>query len=148
MMTRAAARENAVLMVYAFPFVPLAELLEDRLGEDFYVRVGAEDEIFASPPNEEECLYIEQIVNGTYEHLPELDSYIEKYAVGWKFSRIPRMAVAVMRVAMYEVLYRPDIPNGAALNEAVEIAKHYEPADVVRFVNGILGTFMEKENPA
>lgn len=55
------------------------------------------------------------------------------------------MAAAVMRTAMYEVLYMPGIPNAAAINEAVEIAKKYEPAEVVSFVNGILGTFVRAE---
>ena len=55
------------------------------------------------------------------------------------------MAAAIMRTAMYEVLYMPDIPNAAAINEAVEIAKKYESAEVVSFVNGILGTFVRTE---
>ena len=55
------------------------------------------------------------------------------------------MAAAVMRTAMYEVLYMPDIPNAAAINEAVEIAKKYEPAEVVSFLNGILGSFVRTE---
>ena len=46
---------------------------------------------------------------------------------------------------MYEILYMPEIPNGAAINEAVEIAKKYENEDVVRFINGILGTFVREE---
>ena len=50
-----------------------------------------------------------------------------------------------MRLAMYEILYMPEIPNGAAINEAVEIAKKYESSDVVRFINGILGSFVRKE---
>ena len=50
-----------------------------------------------------------------------------------------------MRVAMYEILYMPEIPNGAAINEAVEIAKKYEDPDVVRFINGILGSFVRGE---
>ena len=49
------------------------------------------------------------------------DRDIERYAVGWKFSRIPRVAAAIMRVAMFEILYLPEVPNGAAINEAVEI---------------------------
>ena len=52
-----------------------------------------------------------------------------------------------MRVAMYEMLYMPEIPNAAAINEAVEIAKGYEPAEVVSFINGILGTFARTEFP-
>ena len=55
------------------------------------------------------------------------------------------MASAIMRAAMYEVLYMPDIPNAAAINEAVEIAKRYEPQEVVSFMNGILGSFVRAE---
>ena len=70
---------------------------------------------------------------------------IERYAVGWKFGRIPRVATAIMRVAMFEILYLPEVPNGAAINEAVEIAKHYEDDKVVSFINGILGSFVRGE---
>ena len=65
--------------------------------------------------------------------------------MGWKFERIPLVAAAIMRLAMFEILYMPDIPNGAAINEAVEIAKKYESPEVVRFVNGILGSFVRAE---
>ena len=57
----------------------------------------------------------------------------------------PSVAGAIMRVAMYEALYRPDIPNGVAVNEAVEIAKKYETPETVRFINGILGSFIRDE---
>ena len=50
-----------------------------------------------------------------------------------------------MRVAMYEILYMPDIPNGASINEAVEIAKKYETPETVKFINGILGSFVRQE---
>ena len=53
--------------------------------------------------------------------------------------------IAIMRTAMYEVLYVPDVPNAAAINEAVEIAKRYETQEVVSFVNGILGSFVRAE---
>ena len=52
-----------------------------------------------------------------------------------------------MRVTMYEILYRPDVPNKVAINEAVEIAKGYVDEDVVKFVNGILGSFVRAEFP-
>ena len=55
------------------------------------------------------------------------------------------VAAAIMRVAMYEILYMDDIPNGVAINEAVELAKKYESDEVVKFINGILGTFVQKE---
>ena len=84
-------------------------------------------------------------MRGVDEHGAELDGYIEKYAKGWKFSRIPLVASAIMRVAMYEVLYMPDVPNAAAINEAVEIAKKYETPETVKFINGILGSFSRQE---
>ena len=84
---------------------------------------------------------------GVHDHGAELDDYISRYAVGWSFARIPRMASAIMRTAMYEVLYMPEVPNAAAINAAVEIAKGYEPVEVVSFLNGILGSFVRAEFP-
>ena len=55
------------------------------------------------------------------------------------------MASAIMRVAMFEILYMEEIPNGAAINEAVEIAKKYETPETVKFINGILGSFVREE---
>ncbi|MDR1669151.1 MAG: transcription antitermination factor NusB [Oscillospiraceae bacterium] len=145
-MTRIAAREIAVHMVYALDFSPeLSELTEERTSPEFYLRLSGEDELFDSPPGAEERRYITELVAGVDEHLAELDGYIEKYAVGWQFARIPRVAVAVMRVCMYEVLYRPDVPNAAAINAAVELCKKYEETEVTAFVNGILGSFARRE---
>ena len=84
-------------------------------------------------------------MKGVDEHAAELDGYIAKYAKGWSFSRIPLVASAIMRVAMYEILYMQDVPNSAAINEAVEIAKKYETPETVKFINGILGSFVRQE---
>ena len=78
-------------------------------------------------------------------HTNDVHGDIAKYAKGWNFARIPLVASAIMRVAMYEILYMPEIPNGAAINEAVEIAKKYETPETVKFINGILGTFVRQE---
>ena len=74
-----------------------------------------------------------------------MDIYIERYAKGWRFDRISLVASAIMRVAMYEMMYMPDIPHGVSINEAVEIAKKYESPETVKFMNGILGTFLREE---
>ena len=58
-----------------------------------------------------------------------------------------RLDAAIMRVAMYEILYRPDIPAAASINDAVEIAKKYEDEKIVSFINGILGAFVRAEFP-
>lgn len=74
-----------------------------------------------------------------------MDGYIAKYAKGWSFDRIPLVASAIMRVAMYESLYRSDIPTRVAVNDTVEIAKKYETPETVKFINGILGSFVRGE---
>ena len=84
-------------------------------------------------------------MKGVAEHGAELDGYIARYAKGWNFARIPLVASAIMRVAMYEILYMPDIPAAASINEAVEIAKKYETPETVKFINGILGSFLRQE---
>ncbi|NLT13810.1 MAG: transcription antitermination protein NusB, partial [Clostridiales bacterium] len=66
-------------------------------------------------------------------------------AVGWKFGRISRTAVAILKTAMFEILYMPDVPDKAAINEAVELAKRYEEPPTIPFINGILGSFSRNE---
>ena len=96
-------------------------------------------------PNAKQEQYIRRLVAGVADHAAELDDYIARYAQGWRFERIPLMASAVMRVAMYEILYMPDIPHGVAISEAVQIAGKYESAEVVKFINGILASFLREE---
>ena len=107
--------------------------------------LAPEYELYNEMPNEKQLLYIRRLVSGVSEHAAELDSYIEKYAQGWRFERISLVASAIMRVAMFEMLYMPDIPHGVAINEAVIIAKKYDTPQVAKFVNGILGSFLREE---
>lgn len=146
-MTRIAAREIAVITVYGMEYSEAGgDLIEERLNRDFYDRLVGESELFAEPPDEKQAGYIRRVAEGVLEHLTELDGYIEKYAKGWKFTRLPRMAVAVLRVAMFEALYMSsEVPAAAAINAAVEISKHYETPETTAFLNGILGTFYRTE---
>lgn len=146
-MTRSNAREIAVQMIFSLGFREdrAEDVLNAQLTPERFAELAEEMPIYAQFPNEKQLQYIRELVQGVFSHGPELDDYISRYAVGWSFSRIPRMAAAIMRTAMYEVLYMPDIPNAAAINEAVEIAKNYESQEVVSFINGILGTFVRTE---
>ena len=148
-MTRNNAREIAVHFSFELGFSNLSadELLEQSLTKECFALLGEEEPLYAEFPNEKQKNYIIDLVRGVFEHGAELDTYIEKYAVGWKFSRIDRVAAAIMRVTMFEILYLPDIPNRVAINEAIEIAKRYEDEDVVKFINGILGSFVRDEFP-
>ena len=146
-MVRNTAREIAIHLSYELSFTDktVDELLDDRLTAERFADLAGEDELYEAAPSGKQAEYIRRLVRGVNEHAYELDGYIEKYAKGWKFSRIPLVASAIMRVAMYEILYMPDIPNGAAINEAVEIAKKYETPETVKFINGILGSFVRQE---
>ena len=148
-MTRSNAREIAVHLSFALGFSDQTaeELLEDSLSRENFAQLKDEEPLYGEYPNEKQRQYITALVKGVYDHGAELDGYISKYAIGWSFSRISRMTAAVMRVAMYEILYMPDIPAAAAINEAVEMTKHYEEPEVVSFVNGILGSFVRNECP-
>ena len=146
-MVRNTAREIAVHLSYELSFTdkPVEELLDQRLTAESFETLSGEDALYQEAPGPRQAEYIRRLVRGVAEHAPELDGYIAKYAKGWNFARIPLVASAIMRVAMYELLYMPDIPNGAAINEAVEIAKKYETPETVKFINGILGTFVRQE---
>jgi len=146
-MVRNTAREIAIHLSYELSFTDktIDALLDERLTSETFSTLADEDPIYMEAPNAKQADYIRRLVRGVNEHAAELDSYIAKYAKGWSFARIPLVASAIMRVAMYEMLYMPDIPNGVAINEAVEIAKKYETPETVKFINGILGSFLRQE---
>ncbi|MBQ0038171.1 MAG: transcription antitermination factor NusB [Clostridiales bacterium] len=146
-MTRNTAREIATHLAYELSFtdLPVEAFLEQRLSTENFADLAPECGIYADLPNEKQAQYIRRLVTGVAGHAAELDHYIETYAKGWRFERISLVASAIMRVAMYEILYMPDIPNGVAINEAVEIAKNYEEPKTVQFMNGILGSFLREE---
>jgi len=146
-MVRSTAREIAIHLSYELNFTDKAvdELLDRRLTADSFASLAEEDEVYREAPNAKQAEYIRRLVRGVGEHGAELDGYIAKYAEGWRFSRISLVASAIMRVAMFEVMYMPDVPNAAAINEAVEIAKKYETPETVKFINGILGSFSRRE---
>lgn len=148
-MTRSTAREIAIHCSYSLGFSHQTpdQFLEERMDKANFLRWAEENEMYQEYPNEKQVQYIRELVRGVAVHGPELDQYIAQYSKNWTFARIPRTAAAIMRVAMYEILYMPDIPHAAAINDAVEITKKYEDEKVVSFVNGILGAFVRAEFP-
>ena len=146
-MKRTVAREIAVRLCFALSENPSDpyELLKRTFDNEYYLSLQSEDELYKDKPGKKQLEYITRLVTGTSEHSAELDGYIEKYAVGWKFGRISRTAVAIMKIAMFEILYMPDVPGRAAINEAVELIKRYESPEVRAFVNGVLGSFVRGE---
>ena len=145
-MTRTVAREIAVQLEFAVTQSGRhpSEAFDEFFEKEYYNSLAAEDDNFAIYPDEQ-LDYIKGIVLGIFEHSDELNSLIEKYARGWKLSRISRIALAIMRVALFEVIYLDDVPDSVAINEAIELAKGYEEPETIAFINGILGSFMRAE---
>ncbi len=146
-MTRTTAREIAVQLGFSLVMSEqfADELMDEFFEEEHYESLGKENSLYSELPDEAQMNYIRALVQLIFDHRIELDAYIEKYAKGWKVGRISKTAAAIMRCAMAEILYMPDVPDAAAINEAVELAKGYEDEDVVAFINGVLGGFMRGE---
>lgn len=86
-------------------------------------------------------------VQGTVAHIKEIDAVIAKYAVDWPLERMANTDRNVLRLAVHELLFMPEIPVSVTVNEAVELAKRYGDEDSGRFVNGILGSIVREMNP-
>ncbi len=148
-MNRSEAREIAMRLCFEISSreCDAREVLSHFFDGEYYASLAPEDKLYEGMPQPNHREYIEELVTGIGDHAPELDGYVEKYSRGWKFGRISRTALAVMKTAMYEILYMPQIPNGAAINEAVQIAKKYDEPETVAFINGVLGSFVREELP-
>ncbi len=89
--------------------------------------------------------FTRELVAGVEEHRPELDEEIARLARGWDLERIAALEKSILRVALYELHHRDDIPTEVAIDQAVGIAKRYCGADAPGFVNGILGAAARAE---
>jgi N utilization substance protein B len=80
----------------------------------------------------------EELIHGTIEHIADIDSRIKTLAHNWEFERIAKIDLAILRLAMFEMIYRKDIPPVVSINEAIDLSKQFSNADAKRFINGIL----------
>jgi N utilization substance protein B len=83
--------------------------------------------------------FTRELAQGVEEHRDQLDEAIARHAKGWSLERIAPLDRNIMRVALYEIGFRDDIPTEVAIDEAIELAKEYCGADAPGFVNGVLG---------
>ena len=94
------------------------------------------------PGVEEEYPFIDRLINGVLEHLPQIDKIIEKAAPEWPIAQITAVDRAILRLGLYELLFgsREEVPPKVAINEAIELAKSFGGESSGKFVNGVLGT--------
>ena len=91
--------------------------------------------------------YAVEVVLGVGAHVDELDALIRRYSKHWDLERMPALDRAVLRMATYELAYRPDVPRNVVLNEAVELAKTFSTDESGRFVNGMLSALADELRP-
>lgn len=97
------------------------------------------EELAADRQNQEPIFdYARQVVTGVVEHHEEIDDLLETYSQGWALDRMPTLDRAILRVAVWEILYNSDVPDAVAVNEAVELAKELSTDDSGSFINGLL----------
>ncbi len=100
-------------------------------------------------PNEREKTYAEEIIKGVVQRKDELDKKLSEYATRWNSERMGSVDRTVMRVALFEMLYREDVPPVVSINEAVHFAKDFSSFQSGRFVNGVLDRIRkELDRPA
>lgn len=86
-------------------------------------------------------IFAEELIHGAIEHIDEIDGIIRSYLRNWDFERIAMIDLAILRLAIYEMLKRRDIPPIVSINEAIDLSKDYSIPDAKRFINGILDQF-------
>ena len=125
-MGRRASREAAMKLLYQLEFQK-----DDKKEQ---IALALEDESFTQKDKQ----YIEDIIEGVHSNVELIDSIIENKATGWKIGRLSKIDLSILRIGIYEILKRNDIPYSVSVNEAVELAKKYSNEDAGAFVNGLL----------
>lgn len=90
--------------------------------------------------------FTNEIIEGTLKNIDKIDNYIKKYATKWDLDRMITIDRNILRFAIYELIYRHDIPFQVTINEAIEIAKKYSTKESAAFINGILDRIAKEEN--
>lgn len=127
-MSRSELREHVFRMLFRIEFNNAEEMKEQ---EGFYF-----DELEEATGKDQE--YILDKYRAIVEKKEEIDVLLNEVSEGWKTSRMNRVDLTIMRLAVYEIKWDEDVPTGVAINEAVELAKKYSSDDGPSFVNGIL----------
>ena len=133
MSARSKARKRALDVLY-----------ESDLRSTDAVRTLAERVALAEPPVND---YTIELVEGVQSNRHRIDEILAEYAEGWTVDRMPDVDRAVLRLGVYELLWRTDVPDAVAIDEAVELAKTLSTDESPRFVNGVLARVLKDRPP-
>ncbi|HYA12670.1 MAG TPA: transcription antitermination factor NusB [Thermodesulfovibrionales bacterium] len=136
-MKRRRAREYALQILFQIDFKD--KKVNNKDLEDFWSD---------KQENEDVKKFAEDLVKGTIRKLDDIDSKIEKFAENWVLKRMAAVDRNILRFAVYEILYRKDIPPAVTINEALEIAKKFSSSEAAPFINGILDRLAKEVSKA
>lgn len=132
-MGRSELREHIFRMIFRVEFNKTEEMPQQI---EMYL-----EELTQAKEKEKE--YIENKSKAVIEKLPEIDAALNEHTTGWKTSRMNKADLAILRLAVYELTWDDEVPNGVAINEAVELGKKYSSEDGPSFINGVLAKFVK-----
>jgi N utilization substance protein B len=115
-------------------------MLVDEVNEENEIEASAAD---VSRIDE----HVRELVNGVTEHKAAIDDMLQHYLTGWQVDRLSRVDRQILRLACFELVFRNDVPPKAAINEAIELAKHFGTEESGKFVNGVLGRLLQEIKP-
>lgn len=130
-MSRRELREQIFKLLFRVEFNKMEDMPEQE-------QLFFEDEEAAK---DKDAAYISEKYHKIFEKLPEIDSQLNEKASGWDTSRMSKVDLTILRLAVYEICYDEDVPTGVAINEAVELAKKFGQDASYGFVNGVLAKF-------
>ncbi len=134
MAARSKARKRAVDILYE----------ADLRGRD---RLDLLRERIADPETPPVADHTVRLVEGVAEHAERVDELIDTHATGWSLDRLPDVDRAILRMAVFELLWADDVPDAVVIDEAVELAKALSTDDSPAYVNGVLGAILAAEVP-
>lgn len=136
-MSRKQAREDVFRLIFALGLS--GDDGERDVLEEYFDTLGDKDRWVIKAADEADAAYIRTVFTGVTEKLSEIDGIIEKSAENWSLSRMSRVSLCALRLCVYELLYMPQVPASAAINEAVALSGIYGGEKEKKFVNGVLG---------
>ena len=89
--------------------------------------------------------YLERVVTGVQENTKDIDKKIVENLKNWKFNRLSKVDLAILRIAIFEIMFSEDVPDKVAVNEGIELARKYSSDNSPTFVNGVLGNIIKAE---
>ena len=144
-MKRSELRETVFRILFMRQFNTEEEMKEQAALYLDGLKEGREEVPYSEYVTAEDEAAVAEKLGGIMKYIPEIDTLLNQTSRGWKTSRMAKVDLSILRLAVYEMKYDDAVPTGVAINEAVELTRKYDEPETAKFVNGILGSFLRQE---